>query len=538
MMGLPIWGVRWPVDLDHMPMAATPGEWSAGPLGWAACRSAAARCGDTKLRPFGAPRPGTGSGETMGKRGYAAALLTTIALLCTPAPGASAAPAISTISLRDAVTLEAVRAHQAEFQEFADLSEGTREASTLGYQLSADYVAGKMEAAGYEVTRQPFEYNFFEELAAPTVVGTSLGFPFTYTDGEDISTMDYSGSGTVTGVVQGVNDNIVPLPVGQPDSTSNAGCEDADFTGFTGDIALIQRGTCFFSEKIANAVEAGAEAVIIFNEGNSEERSGVDFGQASFPQDVPVIEMSAEAGAALVEYIEAEAEAGRQVTLTVTTSTVSEVRESENVIAETTTGRTDRVVVSGAHLDSVIEGPGINDNGSGSAAQLEVALKMAKLGIEPVNQVRFIWFGAEEAGLVGSAYYVSQLSKRELKNIAVMLNFDMVGSPNRVGSCTTATRRTPPPPARPARAWLKTSSLTSLTRSGGRPSPPRSTAARTTTRSWLPGFRPVACLPALKTSKLRSRRPSGAALLASRSTRAITRTATHLPTSISSRWTR
>jgi Zn-dependent M28 family amino/carboxypeptidase len=177
-------------------------------------------------------------------------------------------------------------------------------------------------------------------------------------------------------------------------------------------------------------VEAGAEAVIIFNEGNSEERSGVDFGQASVLQDVPVIEMNAEEGAALVEFIEAEAAAGRQVTLTVTTSTVSEVRQSENVIAETATGRTDRVVVSGAHLDSVIEGPGINDNGSGSAAQLEVALQMAELGIEPVNQVRFIWFGAEEAGLVGSAYYVSQLSKRELKNIAVMLNFDMVGSPN------------------------------------------------------------------------------------------------------------
>jgi Zn-dependent M28 family amino/carboxypeptidase len=170
--------------------------------------------------------------------------------------------------------------------------------------------------------------------------------------------------------------------------------------------------------------------VIIFNEGNSEERTGIDFGQASFPQDVPVIEMSAEAGAALVEYIEAEAAAGRQVTLTVTTSTVSEVRQSENVIAQTTTGRTDRVVVSGAHLDSVLEGPGINDNGSGSAAQLEVALQMAELGIEPVNQVRFIWFGAEEAGLVGSQYYVDQLTKRQLKDIAVMLNFDMIGSPN------------------------------------------------------------------------------------------------------------
>ena len=269
-----------------------------------------------------------------------------------------------------------------------------------------------MTAAGYTVTRQPFEYNFFEELAPPTVVGTSPGFPFTYTDGTNISTMTYSGSGTVSGVVQGVNDNIVPLPVGQPDSTSNAGCEDADFTGFTGDIALIQRGTCNFSDKIANAVEAGADAVIIFNEGNSAERSGLDFGQASFPQDVPVIEMSADAGAALVTYISTEAAAGRSVTLRVTTNTVAEVRESENVIAETATGRTDRVVVSGAHLDSVIEGPGINDNGSGSAAQLEVALQMANLDIEPVNRVRFVWFGAEEAGLVGSAFYVGQLDKR------------------------------------------------------------------------------------------------------------------------------
>ena len=357
-------------------------------------------------------------------------MLTIIALLCIAAPLASAAPAIDTGSLREAVTLAGVRAQQAEFQEFANQSDGTREASTLGYKMSADYVAALLEGAGYKVTRQPFEYNFFDELAPPTVLGTSPGFPFTYTDGENISTMTYSGSGTVSGVVQGVSDNIVPLPVGQPDSISNAGCEDADFTGFTGDIALIQRGTCLFSDKIANAVQAGAEAVIIFNEGNSEERSGTDFGQASFPQDVPVIEMSAEAGAALVTFIEAEAEAGRQVTLTVTTSTVTDVRQSENVIAQTATGRTDRVVVSGAHLDSVIDGPGINDNGSGSAAQLEVALQMAELGIQPVNQVRFIWFGAEEAGLVGSDFYVSQLTKRQIKDIAVMLNFDMVGSPN------------------------------------------------------------------------------------------------------------
>jgi Zn-dependent M28 family amino/carboxypeptidase len=361
---------------------------------------------------------------------YAAAVLSAVAAASMAAVTADAAPPTDTTALRNAVTLAGVRAHQAEFHSFAGQSDGTREASTLGYQLSANYVVGLMTTAGYTVTRQPFDYNFFEELAAPTVVGTSSGFPFTYTDGVNISTMTYSGSGTVSGVVQGVSDNIVPLPVGQPDGTSNAGCEDADFTGFTGDIALIQRGTCNFSDKIANAVEAGADAVLIFNEGNSPERSGPDFGQASFPQDVPVIEMSAEAGAALVTYVRAETAAGRTVTLTVTTDTVSEVRESENVIAETTTGRADRVVVSGAHLDSVLEGPGINDNGSGSAAQLEVALQMAALDVEPVNRVRFIWFGAEEAGLVGSTFYVSQLDTRQIKDIAVMLNFDMVGSPN------------------------------------------------------------------------------------------------------------
>jgi Zn-dependent M28 family amino/carboxypeptidase len=122
--------------------------------------------------------------------------------------------------------------------------------------------------------------------------------------------------------------------------------------------------------------------------------------------------------------------AGRAVTLTGSTSTVSEVRTSENVIADWPEGRTDRVVVSGAHLDSVIEGPGINDNGSGSAGQLETALQLAASGIEPVNQVRFIWFGAEESGLVGSQFYVDSLSAREIKNIAVMLNFDMIASPN------------------------------------------------------------------------------------------------------------
>jgi Zn-dependent M28 family amino/carboxypeptidase len=103
-----------------------------------------------------------------------------------------------------------------------------------------------------------------------------------------------------------------------------------------------------------------------------------------------------------------------------------------NVLADTPGGRADRMVVVGAHLDSVPEGPGINDNGSGTSAILETALQIASLGIAPTNQVRFAFWGGEEDGLIGSDYYVSQLSARALKQHAVNLNFDMVGSPNFV----------------------------------------------------------------------------------------------------------
>jgi Zn-dependent M28 family amino/carboxypeptidase len=105
---------------------------------------------------------------------------------------------------------------------------------------------------------------------------------------------------------------------------------------------------------------------------------------------------------------------------------------SQNVIADSPTGRADRTVVVGAHLDSVTAGPGINDNGSGSAAILEVAKQMSALGTTNVNRVRFAFWGGEEFGLLGSEYYVSHLPKAELKNIALNLNFDMVASPNFV----------------------------------------------------------------------------------------------------------
>ncbi len=100
------------------------------------------------------------------------------------------------------------------------------------------------------------------------------------------------------------------------------------------------------------------------------------------------------------------------------------------MIAETRHGDPDNVIVVGAHLDSVGVGPGINDNGSGSAGILEIAEQLRK--VKPRNKIRFIWFGAEESGLLGSEAYVDSLPQSERDKIAAMLNFDMIGSPNFV----------------------------------------------------------------------------------------------------------
>ncbi|GAA2620858.1 M28 family metallopeptidase [Streptomyces axinellae] len=101
-----------------------------------------------------------------------------------------------------------------------------------------------------------------------------------------------------------------------------------------------------------------------------------------------------------------------------------------NLIADWPKGGTGSTVMTGAHLDSVRSGPGINDNGSGSAGILETALAVAKADLAPARHLRFAWWGAEEQGMVGSRNYVNSLPQSELGKIDAYLNFDMIGSPN------------------------------------------------------------------------------------------------------------
>ncbi|HEX6569810.1 MAG TPA: M28 family peptidase, partial [Acidimicrobiales bacterium] len=191
------------------------------------------------------------------------------------------------------------------------------------------------------------------------------------------------------------------------------------------DIALIQRGTCTFGEKARNAQAAGAEAVIIFNQGNTDGRTGLIVGtlgdESAGVVTIPVVGASFDNGVALSQ---------PGSTAHVATEVFLEIRTTENIIADSPFGNPDNVVMQGAHLDSVPAGPGIQDNGSGSAALITTALAMAK--VESVNQLRFAWWGAEESGLIGSTHYVNTLPEADLGKIALYMNYDMIASPNFV----------------------------------------------------------------------------------------------------------
>jgi Zn-dependent M28 family amino/carboxypeptidase len=306
------------------------------------------------------------------------------------------------------MTVDGVRSHQAALQAIADANGGVRAAGTPGYDQSVSYVVGKLTAAGYDVALHPFPFVFqalptLQQIAPITAIYETGAFTG-------------SGSGSVTANVTAVDINLVG------DRANTSGCEAADFATFpAGNIALVQRGTCTFAAKALNAQAAGASAVIIFNQGNTLEREGLIVGTLA-PEEaaIPVIGASFANGSAL-------AQAGSRAAITLPApQTVTQY----NVIAESRSGDPNNVVMVGAHLDSVQQGPGINDNGSGSAAILETALQMAN--VKPRNKLRFAWWGGEEAGLIGSRAYVASLSAAETAKIALYLNFDMVGSPNHV----------------------------------------------------------------------------------------------------------
>jgi hypothetical protein len=297
------------------------------------------------------------------------------------------------------ITRAELQGHLAALQRIADRNGGTRAAGTRGYDESADYVAGRLEDAGWRVTRQDVPFTYFRLREASLAVG---GRELARAD--DFQVLSYSGAGHAAGTLR----------------QAGLGCDEGDFDGLeTGQVPLVERGECFFRVKARNAERAGAEALVVQEEVGS--RRGVPSGTLAAPGiRIPVVVVSTRALGGAADGTRAS----------VSVDAMSRGGHTENVIAETPGGSAEHVVMAGAHLDSVAGGPGIDDNGSGDATLIEAAEAIGQR--PPGARVRVAFWAAEELGLLGSRRYVRSLARTDRERIDAYLNFDMVGSPNPV----------------------------------------------------------------------------------------------------------
>ena len=300
----------------------------------------------------------------MRKHRQFACAATLVAALAMAAP-AAAAPQVDTSALRNAVTYDGIHEHLAALQARAVPYEDgapTRATGTVGHWNSVDYVVERLRAAGYQPQLQRFDADIFVEESAAFARD---GVPYQRYDGEAgvWYTADFSGTGEATAAAVAVD--FTP-PTDQA-SASDSGCEAADFgPEVVGKVVLLQRGTCDFGLKAQLAGEAGAIGAVIFDEGTVGQADRNDVlipTLAGYTVTIPVVGTDYATGFELVQA--SQAPGGVTVTVNVQGIVQQDV-PTANVIAETPGGRADRTVVVGGHLDSVFEGPGINDDGSAS----------------------------------------------------------------------------------------------------------------------------------------------------------------------------
>ncbi|WP_369204324.1 M28 family peptidase [Streptomyces sp. PU-14G] len=336
-------------------------------------------------------------------------VLTSIQFLLSPTSQATTtAPGKASLDEGPGISQERVSAHLAQFERIADAHGGNRASGTGGHAASIDYTEGILKRAGFRTHRQQFPFRYTETLKERLALhdGTT----------PSVVAAGYSPS-TPKG---GLERRIVAPGDGEP----VPGCAADDYAGTSvrGAIALVAADGCEMDEKERVAAAAGAEAILVANTGPGELHAWLaSDGRAR----IPVGGVSRATGVRLAR----EADTGRRVRLDL--RSLTETRTTENLIAVSLQGDAEHTVVSGAHLDSVPEGPGINDNGVAAAVLLEAALDSARQGgAVGGNRLVFGFWGAEEFGLLGSRHYVDALSAPQRERTELYLNLEMIGSPN------------------------------------------------------------------------------------------------------------
>jgi aminopeptidase YwaD len=323
------------------------------------------------------------------------ALLTVLALAVSACAARPASPTAHPFATPDQAAFSGQRAM--ETVQWLSETVGVRAAGSPNDRRAAEEMAARLREWGYDVQLQTFPVLRFQDN------GATLKIEGTRAMSMSVLSIGNSISGKVRA-------RVVDVGYGRTQ----------DYSGHDvrGAVALIQRGEIFFSEKIANASGAGAAGVIVYNN-----TPGIIRGMTRTKSSIPAVALSSEDGRSLADLLRSQA-----ITAELSADTSITDGTSQNVVA-TLRGAEEQAVVLGAHIDSVPDGPGANDDASGVATVMELARALASAAPpnRPSYTLRVVLFGAEEIGLIGSEYYMRSLARSDYDNMVAMLDFDMVG---------------------------------------------------------------------------------------------------------------
>eukprot|EP00040_Diaphanoeca_grandis_P000429 m.15413 g.15413 ORF g.15413 m.15413 type:complete len:519 (-) comp10565_c0_seq1:336-1892(-) len=325
-------------------------------------------------------------------------------------------------ALANSLSIARIEAHLQMLQSIA----GNRSRTVVSqeYDLSAEFIAAELEKYPkyFTLSNNSFNVPIYTEFNAPTLA-TSLGVSLSL--GTDFDSVGYSAAFT-----SGEEVSFVSLPL-----DGDLGCNEQSWESVADMVVLVPIGGCSLSIKASLGQKSNASALLFENTNEFEPLKNLQIlGPGGLIVEIPMLSVSGRVG----EDLRVAESAGTAITTLIIIQSEITTARTFNLIAETnmdgsTVPVNERAVVMvGAHLDSVHNSPGINDNGSGSASLLEIAMQMARLDLNVNNVVRFAWWTASDLDHLGSSSYLANLTTSEQQQIKCYINLEMLASPNYI----------------------------------------------------------------------------------------------------------